>query len=306
VELDQDIVVASPGSSHNSDAQPVSLAQDSEPIVANAIAMLAEASQERAAAATLEEALRRVRSAGSRDTPGANLRGAGFTGSDLSGAIFRGADLTNSVMDDLSGGGTLGADFTKATMGWNQLVGGPLVNLTAVFFDESCTDRDLDGHMAMTLSGLLLGAKFAGLDLDHVFLVARDFRLADLTGAQMAGYGTLPRGLDFKGANLTGENLNAMNIANSFFDGTDMMNADFSGSESHDNSYVQATIVGTDFSRSTLSWNDFTSATFEAVLHDQTIVVAVICEDNQGTETVSDSNAVRYYGLCTSDWVVIF
>lgn len=105
------------------------------------------------------------------DFTGANLRGAGFTGSDLSGAIFRGADLTNSVMDDLSGGGTLGADFTKATMGWNQLVGGPLVNL------------------------------------------------------------------------------NAMNIANSFFDGTDMMNADLSG---------------------------------------------------------SDSNAVRYYGLCTSDGVVIF
>jgi uncharacterized protein YjbI with pentapeptide repeats len=277
------------------------------------------------AGADLSDARLQITAIGA-DFTGANLRGADFTGSDLSGAIFNSADITNSVMDDLVGGGLTGADFTNATVGCNQLSAGPLMTFSDVIFDDTCADRNINGHEVLTLSGSLLGANVSGLSLEKIFLISRDFRLANVSLAQMASYGHLPRGLDFTGADLSGSdlsdnamqqasfigttlvgaNMSDMEIEDSYFDNADLSNADLSGTASDQNSFTRANIVGTDFSRAVLSWNDFSGATFESVTAVDTVVVAVICEDKAGTESIRDSNAVRYYGLCTSNGVVIF
>jgi hypothetical protein len=63
--------------------------------------------------------------------------------------------------------------------------------------------------------------------------------------------------------------------------------------------------AGTDFRDATLSWDDFSGATFEAPLSDGVVVVAVVC-DGSSTSEVDNGNSVRNFGLCTVDEDLIF
>lgn len=269
------------------------------------------------------------------DFTGADLTGADFTGSDLTGAVFNSATLVSS---DLSGlatsspdlapmvtGGLTGASFVGARLGCNHLEGSPLMDLTGVTFDDSCTASDSAGAIDMTLSGMLLGSTLDNLAFGRVHLVAKDFRAASMQGVTMADHGVLPAGMlfvsadltaadlsnntyteaVFAGANLTGANIAASIIDDSWFSRANLTNTNFSDVLSNHNDYRAAAVTGTNFTGATLRWDDFSGASFAAPLIEGLVVEAVVCDGTIGAEA-DNGNSVRNFGLCTVGSELIF
>ncbi len=269
------------------------------------------------------------------DFTGADLTGADLTGSDLSGANLSSAILVDSNLTGLvagtaelagiTSGGLTGADLTGAELGCNEIEGSPLMVMTAVRFDDRCADGNVDGRIDMTLSGSLLGADLTGLSFQRLHLLALDFRGARMAGVDLADYGVLPREMSFAAADLTGADLSSntltevdlagadltgASLAASVIEWSTLVGANLTGTELSDvrsehNDYRAVLAAGTDFRDATLSWDDFSGATFEAPLSDGVVVVAVVC-DGSSTSEVDNGNSVRNFGLCTVDEDLIF
>ena len=97
--------------------------------------------------------------------------------------------------------------------------------------------------------------------------------------------------------------MSSSGINQSLFNGADMTQTDLSGVVSDTNVYAGSIMVGTDFTDSTLSWDDFSGVTFDGVVNTNTVVTAIVCDGIPGS---GEGNSVRNFGLCLSEgeWVL--
>lgn len=232
--------------------------------------------------------------------------GADLQGSDLRGAVFASADLTGSKMTSLPGGLTLGY-LDGARLGCNVLYGSPGVTITNVTIIDDC--RTLKAFNRVTFAGSFYAADLTNMDFSSVLVEATDFRLAKMSGVNLADYGVFPAA-DFSGAqlvdadlsnvgfydttfvgtNLTGTNLDGVSVVGSDFSGANFEFVSMVGFSSQRSRYVDAMFNEVDLTDASLSFDNFERAIFGQIVATNLVIDTISCPG-----AISTSR----YGLCT-------
>ncbi len=198
------------------------------------------------------------------DLSGAGLKNTVLTGADLSGANLTNATLTDADLtdSDISSGILAEADLTGATLMNAILKGADLSNVglkSADLTGADMSDANLTGAIlseACLKDADLTGTNLSGANLTKAVLEKACLKDADLTEADLSE-AVLNR------AALNDAVFEKAKLKSAALEGTEAVDANFSGADLSHAKLAASDFSGADFSKSSLNDADFTEATLQ-------------------------------------------
>jgi len=272
--------------------------------------------------ANLEGAIFNWANLSSTNFTGANLTGAEFFNSVLEGTVFLNAIADESVIPkELQNYDFSGIDFTEDRYKRHWNFGFP----DAIFTRAKLHGLTLEGkdfsHTDFTAADL------SGADLSHADLSGADFTGADLSGVDFSDADL--RGANFTGANLYRAKLIGVNVedavfvnANCYqatfcidtsgiydlsapnFTGANLQSSDFSFSRIGDVIMARTNVFGANFSRTIISYVDFSGADLRGVNFSDAELQSVTLSFSQLKSTILKNTVVDVCTINGEDFVL--